>query len=485
MSAPRSWWRNLLGSLRARLLLASLIGFIALLLGAGWFVVQRARTLLIEQFHASLTSDLRAMGAHLWLDASGAVYVDWNETYLPEYAAPSGSMAFQLWLEDGTKVQRSPLLEQGRGDLPRWGGALTAPGIGDWWLPDGRHAIAATALLVPRASFDPATTQHDPAILTREVELAVARDATALDAALADLETTVRWVALLAPALAALLLALGLSRGLRPLSRLAQRAAEIDRPDARLRFPTERLPSELLPIAQRLNELLARIEAVFQRERRFTSDAAHELRTPIAELRTLSEVALRFGDDPEHARRALDQAHSIARRMGDMVATLLSLARKDLMSADVLRETVPIVAAVEAAWAAHAPKAESRALAVRVTAPPEFSADTDPSLLNAILSNLFANACEYTAPGGRIQIQVEARPDGFAVRVANTVQDLDAGDLPQLFEPFWRKQGARNDREHFGLGLALARNLAELIGMRLDASLPNPREIAFELRPRG
>jgi two-component system sensor histidine kinase QseC len=473
-----------LRSIRGRLVAALLLGLGVLFVAAASLVYTQTRAILVEDFRASLRGELRAMGAHLWVDPTGAVYVDWTEELLPEFGA-QGDMAFQLWLEEGTRVQRSPLLEQGHGDLPRLGGTVKQPAYGEARLPDGRPALTASTRVVPRPTFDPSTTEHDPAVLTRQVELAVARDATPLEARLARLRWLMVTTGVGLPLATALLVALVVRRGLRPLDRVAARAAAIDRLGAGARFPLDGLPAELEPICERLNGLLERLEQLLEREKRFTSDAAHELRTPIAELRILTEVALRFADDGEHARRALTQAHDIARQMGAMVASLLALARKDAMSADVVREPVDVAALFDAAFDPVAGRAAARGLSLRVNAPESLVVDSDPSLLKGIFGNLLANACEYSPTGTRIQATLRARNGGFQLELGNLTQDLDAADLEHLFEPFWRKEGSRGDKGHFGLGLALARNLAELVGMTLEARMPRPGEIVFVLAPNA
>src|SRR5262249_3538686 len=112
-------------------------------------------------------------------------------------------------------------------------------------------------------------------------------------------------------------------RGLAPLDRLAERAATIGPESLTERFPAGDEPSELGPIRDRLNDLRARLEAAFERERRFPADAAHELRTPIAELRAAAELAARHPDDPEAVAHALTTAGTSSARMERLVSSLL------------------------------------------------------------------------------------------------------------------------------------------------------------------
>ena len=134
-------------------------------------------------------------------------------------------------------------------------------------------------------------------------------------------------------------------RGLRPLQDVAARAAQIDEQSLHIRFPLDGLPAELQPICLRLNASLQKLQQAFQRERRFTADAAHELRTPIAELRALANVALRGGDSGTSAVY-FEDARDIAVQMERIVSNLLALARCHAGAMQIVREPVDVSAAL-------------------------------------------------------------------------------------------------------------------------------------------
>ena len=128
-------------------------------------------------------------------------------------------------------------------------------------------------------------------------------------------------------------------RSLNPLRTLASCTREIGPDNLHLRLPTNGLPTELTPICSCVNDLLDRLDQAFKRERRFTSDVAHELRTPIAELRALAEVASRYPNDPEFARNALRDAVGVAKQMQSLVTTLLALVRSERTPAVALNRS--------------------------------------------------------------------------------------------------------------------------------------------------
>src|ERR1700683_4484395 len=139
---------------------------------------------------------------------------------------------------------------------------------------------------------------------------------------------------------------LAVRRGLRPLRQLGTEADGIDAGSLDHRFSREELPRELVPIAQQFNSLLERIDEAFVRERRFTSDAAHELRTPIAELRRLAEVALKWPDRSEAERNYRD-VWEVAEHMESLVATLLAIARCRAGTAAVSLQPVDLTGVVK------------------------------------------------------------------------------------------------------------------------------------------
>ena len=270
--------------------------------------------------------------------------------------------------------------------------------------------------------------------------------------------------------------------GLAPLDRLGESVAAVEAASLATRFPVDPLPAELRPIAARLNALLARLESAFVRERRFTATAAHELRTPLAELRALAEVNLTTPATDEECAESWRDALATTLRMESLALRLLDLARAEDPARSLRREPVSLAAAFATAWQPHAAWAAERGLTPEVALPADLTVSTDPVLIGVILGNLCANAAAHAPAGTPLRVTASRKTDAVTLHFHNLAGDLTAADVPQLFERFWRKDAARADAQHHGLGLALAAEFATLLGGKLAASLSTSGELEFTLR---
>jgi two-component system sensor histidine kinase QseC len=383
---------------------------------------------------------------------------------------------FQVLLPDGSTLARSPSLR--KKELPLGGGRVD-PGAWDLTLPDGMRGRAWVSRFTPKTDEDAPAPEGDPG--PGEVTLIVARHRADLDHQLTMLMLAILLVGASTSGATGAVVALVVGRGLRPLTGLGVRASAIDASSLQLRFPTEELPSELLPIAHKLNDLLARLEASFARERRFSADAAHELRTPIAELRTLAEVSLKWPLDGEAARAALNEALGIALQMESIATNLMALTRCEGRLLPTRSEIVPLAPLMDDVWQPLSEKARAKRLSVTMSVSPEAAWKTDPTALRTIVANLLSNAAEYSPVGGTIHLRAEGSNGGGRLTVSNTTFELARADLPHLFDRFWRKDPARSSSSHSGLGLSLAKAYAESLGMRLSADFSGPEELTVEL----
>jgi heavy metal sensor kinase len=281
-----------------------------------------------------------------------------------------------------------------------------------------------------------------------------------------------RFATVLVVAMPAMLLVAGAGgywisrRALAPVDSISADARAITAQDLSRRLEVPQTGDELQRLSETLNDMLARLETAFARTRDFTADASHELRTPIAFMRTVADVALRRPRSDADYREALEEIRLELDRTAALVESLLTLARADAAGTLTSRETVDLVAIVNAACT-HAKRiAEEKRLRL------ETPADNDPiamvgnrELLHRLFGILLDNAVKYTPPGGRIDVRV-VKDDG---RVRVGVRDSGIGitpeDVEHVFERFYRADKART-RENggAGLGLAIGRWIAETHG---------------------
>lgn len=217
--------------------------------------------------------------------------------------------------------------------------------------------------------------------------------------------------------------------------------------------------AELAAPIHKLDDLLARLEESFGRERRFTSDVSHELRTPLGALSAILELAGSKERKTSEYRAAIQEAHQIVRQMTATVERLLCLSRADAHQLELYAEPVPIGALVDECWRAHSDSARERKLtfANRIT---DSTIETDRKMLELIIANLLSNAVSYTETSGWIR----AEQDGdVLLDVVDSGPAIPNEDLPRLFDRFWRGDRARSGSgAHAGIGLSLAKSLADL-----------------------
>lgn len=453
-----------------RYLVTRQLAALAVLFGAGAVLLYvLVRGALLAQFDAALEARAVALQAFTKQTAGG---VEWEAPPGASTSAESGGW-FQLRLTDGAVLRSSAAL--GTNSLPWLAEAGTAQKVFNCVLPGGEPGRALAVRYTPFADKADRRPERVRERQPRPEFTPVTADLVVADGR-APLERTLRAVLLALGGTGVFLfvgtvvvVALSLRRGLAPLEELADRSARIDATSLATRFPTDALPAELRPIAGRWNELLARLEESFARERRFSDDIAHELRTPIGELRAQAEVALKLnrGD-----RATNEDALEIARRMEGIVNRLFDLARCEQGRLPLRPEPVLLNPLVTETWSAFSRAAGEKRLSVTMDIPADCRVQTDVVLLRAILTNLLANAAEYTPPDGEIAVRLQLAGPRLALTVSNTTADLRREDLPRLFERFWRKDAARSSAEHSGLGLSVSEAFARHLGCTLTAGMP-------------
>lgn len=311
------------------------------------------------------------------------------------------------------------------------------------------NPIRIAALLVPVDGLPPGQDQ----ILVLVAETLNKRHALAREYLFGTLLAD-----LLLVGLVGLLIWRGVERGLRPLVDLQAEISNRSHRDLSP-LPVHVAPSEVRALVGAMNDLLARLAVALSAQQRFIADAAHQLRTPLAGLRTQTEVALRQ-DDSEDVRRSLHQIDTATARTTHLVNQLLSLARAE-PGADRLQAVQPVDLAeiARVATAEWVPRALERNIDLgfdSATGPAPI--EGDPFLLNEMLGNLLDNAIRYTPSGGQVTVTVTRYNAVAKVCVEDDGPGIPAGERERVFERFHRLLG--NGADGCGLGLAIVREIA-------------------------
>ena len=266
---------------------------------------------------------------------------------------------------------------------------------------------------------------------------------------------------------AAVLLPLAVRWGLRPVAQVRDdmdsRAASDLTP-----LPLAGVPAELRDLVRSFNAMLGRLDAAVQNMRRFTADASHQMRTPLSILRTHIDVLRQSTPGSPEAEESIDDIEQASERLRHLLVQLLVLARADsATSQQVQRERVDLNIISETAASERAFQAvRSGVELVFVRQQDSLFAQTHASLAGELISNLIDNAIRYNETGGSVVVSVEVQPDGAAVIVEDDGPGIAPADRERVFTRFTRLD-RDNSREGSGLGLPIARSLADAIGAKI------------------
>jgi len=255
-------------------------------------------------------------------------------------------------------------------------------------------------------------------------------------------------------------------RALAPLVVIADALSEIRPNDLSQRLSLAPVEDELNRLIRAINALLERLERASSAERRFAADAAHELRTPLAVLRTAIEVTLRHERSAEEYGRALNSALRDAAAVSAMADDLLALTCLD-QELSLGNETIELGALVKEVTEALEPLISSKQLTIGANLGAA-NVQGNREHLRRVIVNLLDNALRFTPAGGRIAVALQSEIGRVTLRVADAGPGIDDDDLPFIFDRFFRGRNGRSEPGK-GLGLSLCREIVKLHGGELSA----------------
>jgi len=446
-------------SIRTSLLVGAVVVTACAFALASIAIYRGAKSTLIADVDEELGEELRLVASTV--RAQGAtVQLGFEDLDMPEYTTARGDGFLQLWLEDGTVLYRSPTLAGGMlTDLP----VIQTDQTSFAWArtPDGRRVRAVSIRFEAR---------HEANATGRPlfVQAVAACEPEEIDVFLDRLKILLLAVGALTGLAAALTLAVVIRSSLRPLDVLAGQIEGL-RDDVSSRVHMGRVPREMEPIVQQLNQLLARLESAFQRERTFSADIAHELRTPIADLRSTVEVMLSRPRSTDDYRDTLESTLDPIRRVQAIVERLLYLGRLDAGQIEIEEQPVDLCELVTASWQPVAGTVQRRRLSVEWDLPSAAHVVSDPLLLALAIRNVLENATNYANEGGYVRISIGATNGANTLRIVNSGSNVAPEEVGMLLRRFARGDVSRTAKgEHFGLGLALAAKIVSALHGAMD-----------------
>ena len=465
-------------SVRRALLIGTGIGTALLLSASGLSLYALVRSDLRAQFDDALLGKARLLASTVEETPLG-IEIEFDDLDMREFLAETGPGFLQLWSSAGETIFRSPSL--GSMDLPSRTAALDEALFQALPLPGGLAGRAICIVFAPRPEELEGSDRHP-------VTLVLARPDTTLKETLGRFRLLLMMLGLATLAAMSASLSWGVHVALKPLGQLAADIRQLDEHDLSVRLAAQALPAEIRPLVVHFNGLLDRLEGAFAREKSFSADVAHELRTPLAGLRSIIEVSLMQRRDAEAYREALTESLEIAGQLEHLVTDLLALARMEADLVEIDPRTLPIHAHLQTLWQSYEKRARSRGLKIEWELASQAQVISDANLLDIAIRNIFDNAVSHADENGTLTISTTPIGESLHLRVTNTGSHLTQREAEELCDRLRRGDRARTETErHCGLGLALVREVVRVLGGRLHLrSEPGERyEIILEmpLRP--
>ncbi len=418
-------------SLKRRLLTLALMTVIVVWIGAATFIYFDAR----EEFDEVLDAHLAQDAALLVVQATHELD-ELEEDHAPQLHKYARGVAFQIW-EKGTRLRLHSANSPPQ-HLTDVGGFSNSTIDGHLWRVFS-------------------TWDESGEYLVHVAERADLREKLARDIA-----GNMLLPLLFSLPLLALLLWVAVTRGLLPLDKLA---ADVGQRDPKTLAPLDMAtaPREVMPLIERLNQLFARIDATIQKERRFTADAAHELRTPVAAIKAQAQVARAATGDAERLH-ALNNAILGCDRATHLIEQLLTLARLDALDGGVI-EICRLREMASGEIGAIAPSALAKGARIELAEGDEITVRGNSELLRILMRNLIDNAVRHTPSGTTVKISFEYRQGVASLSVSDDGPGIPEQEINKVTERFYRPVDTQASGS--GLGLSIVKRIVELH----DASL--------------
>jgi heavy metal sensor kinase len=276
-------------------------------------------------------------------------------------------------------------------------------------------------------------------------------------------------------------------RALSPIDRITRLARRISAEDLSQRLDVAPAGDEVGRLVRTFNDMIARLDDAFRRQRQFTADSSHELRTPLTAIKGQVEVALSRERSPGDYRQVLSGVNDEVDRLIRLVGSLLTLARADAGEIPLAREPVSVQQLAAAAVRQVQPFAREKGTELRLEAAHDVTVVADEDLLLQLLLNLLDNALKFTPPGGRVIVGWDARDGAALLRVRDSGIGIAPEDQRRIFDRFYRVDKARSRQAGgAGLGLSIARWIAEAHGGSVHVESRRGQGAEFTVMiPRG
>lgn len=406
------------------------------------------------------------------------------DEFMPEFSGKNDPEYFQLW-RDNKIFERSKTLNLfEKNELPQLDVALHKSSIINITLPDGRSGRMYYSKFKPQIDRDVredhSITKEEFAKTQKPMELAYATSNEGLNQILWFVDIIFIFASIAAVIAVRIIVFNVVERGLKPLDKLNADLKQINFNSEVSEISTTKLPEELIAITEGINHFISENKILYSREKRITSDIAHELKTPIAELLNLSEVAIKFPHEIELAQSFKTDVLAITERLRNIVNGIL-LLQKSTCNADLEKQKINFDKLLNAIITVENKTNRNINISFNRQC---VNIHTNKFAFTTVLTNLINNALYYSPDLTPVFIAVEPylNTKQMKLTISNTSTfEYDEKDLALFFEPLWQKDSSRTSEERYGLGLAIVKSYCDKIGASLTVAVEPEQKITFTL----
>jgi heavy metal sensor kinase len=447
------------GRLIATVILSQSLLALGLLLAGTYYTYRRLRTALDQEIHARAMS-IAALVRYTE-DASGDLYFD--DSLVPAPLDGHHPDLYAVWTERSGLLTRSPEWPAGL-ELPPPAGKL------HW-----HFAWAQLPYRGVRVSGVPVLDREEgQKFRPQRLTIIYATPTLRLEAQTREAAAFIAAASVVLLGVTSVLALWGIRRGLLPLQHLADQASLVSTENWKVAVPEEaRQLEELQPLTESMTTMLARLESSFTQEKQFMGNAAHELKTPVAVLKSTLQSLLYRPRSASEYRNGLEQSLEDLERLEHLLQRMLRLARAEQWAQGALPRDLPTVdlaATCDEAIARVRGLAEARRMKIQLSADVRVALKADPEDLQLVWTNLLENAVRYSPEGGSLEVAISGNGGTAKVSFQDHGIGIASDDLPHIFERFYRGDPSRTRATGgFGLGLAIAKVMVEAYGGTIHA----------------
>lgn len=452
--------------MKKKIIVNALLGFLALFLTIGLSGTFYLIKWLNKEFDQNLSAKASVLMSLVEVD-DGTVVFDFSGEFMPEFSAAEEPEYFQLWLNSQRALEKSNSLKAlpTTADLPVTDFRSTREAFRNITLPDGRRGRMISINFYPQSGSSPAnsgTARSEVPLIT----LAVAKERGSLDKTIRDFLLIFSAIVILFTIIAAVTIWQTVMKGLQPLKNMQRKMSmlAIDNLSERLDFPNP--PKELEETIYQFNRMLERLENSFERQKQFTAEVAHELRTPISQMRGLTERAIKHENGSAPYRDILDSTM----QMEMTVSNLMALAQCEKGNIILEPQVIKLAQKMDACWSKYQAMADKRSLSFINNITDEFKIISSSAELDIIFNNLISNAINYSIPGSQITTYCRTENDILCICITNRPMEMSDELVKNMFDRRWHKDGNDISLHHNRLGLALVKSYADLLNLKIKTA---------------